>query len=351
MRFRSDALLAAVGLFACHDERGDDAWRRVEADAVADVSFRAVHGAGEDIWALGQVFDIPVATVVRYDGERWSRVEGSVQPPASTSIWTSGADNLWLAGSELWRWDGANWANIDVSQALGGAMAAVTDVWGTGPNDVWVVAQVEVEGLGPSHVLHYDGSTWVERGDFANYLDPATTGEFIRLGAGCAVAPDDVWVVGTHHLLSPAEMTSELHHWDGERWTFIADGASVFDLVCAAGRPWLARVVQEFSEDSWLEAPEGLIEGSRADGLYRAIFIDETGDGWIAGAREDRPQVWRWSGRQLVETIDDDVGDLEGFESVSVGENFGLRAVWQLSSGRALIFSVGGLVYERDARP
>lgn len=350
MKIACGALLAAVGLFACDDDGGDAAWQRVEADAIAGVSFHGVHGVGEDLWAVGQLFDIPAATLVRFDGEGWSRVEGSVQPPASSSIWASSADDVWVAGNELWRWDGADWAKIDVSQALGGATATVTDVWGSGPDDVWVLAQVEVEGLGPSHVLRYDGTAWVERGDFATYLDPATTGELIRLRRGCAVAADDVWVVGTHYESEPDFRASELHHWDGDDWTFVGDArAGVVDLVCAAGRPWLTVVISEYTEDSWVEGSEGRIEGSGVAGLYRAIFVDEAGDGWIVGSREDRPQIWRWSGSELVETVHD---GLEGLESLIDGDsNLGLRAVWQLSSGRALVFSVDGLVYQRDSMP
>jgi hypothetical protein len=65
-------------------------------------------------------------------------------------------------------------------------------VWGTGPNDVWVVGSFGT-------VLHWNGTSW----------NSVSTGTTAHLESVWCAAPDQVWIVG--------EVGTALH-WDGATW-------------------------------------------------------------------------------------------------------------------------------------
>ena len=120
--------------------------------------------------------------------------------------------------------------------------AALTSVWGTGADDIWTVGADPGDGLGPL-VVHYDGAKWTElesghEGDLwwvFGFRDGPVfmggqNGLVLRYAAGVfermetpgsatvygiwGVAPDDLWAVG-------GNVTGGAFAWrfDGESWT------------------------------------------------------------------------------------------------------------------------------------
>ena len=68
-------------------------------------------------------------------------------------VWGSGPDDVWVVGNETFflHWDGSEWSKVD-TPALSGPFFTIT---GRGPNDVWAIG-----GFLMPELLHWDGSEW-----------------------------------------------------------------------------------------------------------------------------------------------------------------------------------------------
>ena len=81
---------------------------------------------------------------------------------------------------------------------------ALSGVWGTAPDDVWIVGGVPAQG----EAWHYDGSSWSE-------VDvPAGVGLLVWVHG---FATDNVWAVGVDGAAA---------HWDGTAWSAIDLGVT-----------------------------------------------------------------------------------------------------------------------------
>lgn len=92
------------------------------------------------------------------------------------------------------------------------------DVSGNSANDIWAVGQYEVKPHVPRYALaaHWDGTTW------RNVEVPKPEGKNnVDLAGVAAIAPDDVWAVGTAGTTSDLSGTSLITHWDGTSWRIV----------------------------------------------------------------------------------------------------------------------------------
>jgi len=130
-------------------------------------------------------------------------------------------------------WDGTGWTIIpspnssDPENYLSGVAALA-------PDDVWAVG---TEGLSPYHTLveHWDGSSWsiIQRATFKGLL----------FGVA-ALAPNDVWAVGTKGYPGRAL----IEHWDGSVWTATyLPFAGILRAITALGRRDIWSVGQRFN--------------------------------------------------------------------------------------------------------
>lgn len=154
----------------------DDALRQVPVEQVgtdANQLLGISASAPDDIWAVGALGEFnPDALTLHYDGNAWTRVEAP-SPPSGTQL---------------------------------------EDVVALGPNDAWAVGHTNPGDFGEAVALHWDGTHWrsvavPQPGD--RYASP-------QLLAVDAVAPDDVWAVGTYDAATVPQ--TMLVHWDGARW-------------------------------------------------------------------------------------------------------------------------------------
>lgn len=108
--------------------------------------------SGSNVWAVGEK-----GLVARWDGGAWSstRFDAGVPtsyppepPPQFNGVWGSAADDVWVVGSTLLRWDGQRLAPMP----LGTDAGTLLGVHGTSRNDVWVAAR--------DGALHWNGTGW-----------------------------------------------------------------------------------------------------------------------------------------------------------------------------------------------
>ncbi len=188
-----------------------------------DYRVRGVWGSGpNDGWAVGEgsvgyLYGSGDRPIQRWNGNSWSFENVGLiagQPGSSSgqcgttallkAIWGSGPNDVWTVGynwvcsygtgrygpgaykhsasAVIMHWNGSAWSYV-ASPYSGLTDTSLTDVWGSGPNDVWAVGWGSAGGV----ILHWNGSSWS--------LSTKTPYGLVSIwGRG----PDDVWARGAN---------------------------------------------------------------------------------------------------------------------------------------------------------
>jgi hypothetical protein len=158
-----------------------------------------------DVWASpdGTAFAVGAFGAIWFhDGEAWS-LTAEVESHVS-EIWGSGPDDVWAVGAGVYHYDGESWSEVDV-----GLSVHLHDIWGSGSDDVWAVGGEEENE--DRTVVRFDGSEWCswKLGD-----------ETCELHSVWAAAPDDAYVIGfVSEGDDPPICYARTFHWDGEAWS------------------------------------------------------------------------------------------------------------------------------------
>lgn len=177
--------------------RHDDGWSEAELpDDVPRVNWIHVFDDGS-VWAAARGGEI----LRRSSGEWVSHSTPTEQN--LWGVWGANTDDVWAVGGDaretgshvILRWNDEEWREIDAPELSASGVGAFFKVWGTGPDNVFIVGQ-------NGTVLHWDGETLEE--------EPVETElDLISLwGSG----PDSVTAVG-------GRANAVLAHWDGSSWT------------------------------------------------------------------------------------------------------------------------------------
>jgi hypothetical protein len=173
----------------------------------------SVAAAGaRDVWAVGEICS-PLCSqrplVEHWAGAGWRTIppppgRGPLIPP--TVISASSATNVWVFGdtvgltTQVSGWNGSRWASFRFPGQVRTYAAAVfsrTDVWAFGEKFIPATASSR------PYVVRFTGRRWLR---VPSPLVPQ---------AASAVAPDDIWAVGT--LTGPGEVWAAAR-WNGSNW-------------------------------------------------------------------------------------------------------------------------------------
>lgn len=175
-----------------------------------------------------------------------------------SGVWGSGPDDVFMVGGdevqgEIYHYDGATWAPMELP-------AVPLQVWafGFGPDNVYSV------GLDGS-ALHYDGATWTA-------LETDVTQD---LWGVWGASPDDIWIVGGDVFDNPPVIL----HYDGQTFTEVAldpaenplDVKALFKIwgigtkLFAVGQSGL---LIEYDGQTWRRVPAG----AQADADFIALW-------------------------------------------------------------------------------
>jgi hypothetical protein len=138
--------------------------------------------AADDVWVAGP------NSAYHWDGGSWMQRVIPTNPSqrATRAIWGCAPNNLWVVGDVAMNWDGSQfvWYQMPIE-------ASTRTVWGSGCNDVWAGALIPFTGTG--RIMRFDGSSW---------RDIASQPAEQIAGTG----PDDVWSLAQgqlHHWTGP----------------------------------------------------------------------------------------------------------------------------------------------------
>jgi len=183
--------------------------------------FAVTGESAHDLWAVGMsgLYPDEAPLILRRGADpRWRVVPNDCSSPQTlgykglNAVFSIASNDVWAAGdAALCHWDGQDWSVVPSPQPRPEYLEIaypLLDLSGTGPNDVWAVGARIIDNgqyLAWSTLIeHWDGTGWT-----AFYLP----GEF--MSGVAAVAPDDVWAVGTDGALPL------ILHYDGGSWSVV----------------------------------------------------------------------------------------------------------------------------------
>lgn len=161
----------------------------------------------------------------------------------------------------------------------------------TGPHDAWAVGSCGTL-TSPAYyrgiIEHWDGFRWA----------PAKAPDAFQYESVVALAPDDVWVLGTLRLPGGAPLSS-LIHWDGQRWAIATDGLPYGTLFLSlqgtsARNLWAVVSISDESVPirwdgaSWRKMPPPGMKSSEE--LDYDLTLSGT-DVWVKGEGAGRPAL------------------------------------------------------------
>jgi len=192
--------------------------------SAGDGGFLGIWGNGpSDVYATGSI-NVPITLpdmtmgistvfgVWHWDGTSWSMRVLENGASIAGGVWGSGPNDVFVVGVDVWHWDGIAWSMVFAPSNPVNLYA----VWGSGPDDVFVVGQVIPTGLSPSGpsdpsglLFHWDGATWSK----------VNAGVLPGLNNVWGTGPNDVFIVGNKGTIV---------HWDGASWTPQESGTTGF---------------------------------------------------------------------------------------------------------------------------
>ncbi len=163
-----------------------------------------------------------------------------------SSVWGSGPNDVWVVGAAgtALHWDGSAWTTMTV-----GTTQSLYAVWGSGPNDVWAVST-------PGAIFHTNGfvggtAQWSRATNIADaVVDTASLGKLSRAIWGTSAS--DVWVGGDRF-----ERKGSTAMWGGWRTSAI-DGGGAADggmTWTPASTYFITAIWGSGPEDIWVVGP------------------------------------------------------------------------------------------------
>ena len=300
--------------------------------AVTWANLNDVHGAGKDVWIVGDD-----GLILHYDGQTWNE-EPRPTTTNLTSVWAQWSDKAWAAkvwavgenGTILVR-DAGRWV---LSDQVDGKLTAV---WASNPADAWAVGM-------SGAVYHFDGTGWqaVAKPTEQNLLDVWGTEK------------NDVWVVGGGIQRADGEARErvELFHWGGADWDQTASLlVSATDARLSAGEWRFCTEADRFSE------PFGAVGiwGTSASNIWVTTRCGGTlrwGGTWEldGGSPNDRDARGIWSSSGSVWVVGN-WGRISHFydkswhdASITGSSTPRLNAVWGSASGEVWAVGADGTI-------
>ena len=237
-------------------------------------------------------------------------------------------------------WDGTNWKAVPTPNPIGGC-SSFSAVAAVSSNDVWAAGRI-YERAGncgytnwrpkPGFLEHWDGVAWT----IAKSPSPATK----TFNGIAAIAENDVWAVGYVYSNVYLNTTPLVEHWDGSQWTVqpcatIQGAQQVYLNAITAVAPNDIWAVGSYSSATVANAPFS----EHWDGTtWKVVPVPENGTFLFGAASGGTNDVWatgyvdvamRWDGSQWISTsVANTGGSLNGVmvlpndEAWAVGNQF-----------------------------
>jgi hypothetical protein len=266
----------------------------------SDENLLAVSAASaSDVWAVGSINPIGAASrnplTAHFDGATWTIVPNPATTGGSKSILDGvvnlGGGNVWAVGRSrtahalIEHLTPNGWTVVPspdpvLKSGSGFASATLTGISALAPNDIWAVGTYStVTGTvldSFTLVEHYNGSSW----SVVPSPNPAPrhplNGARQTLNAVKMVSPTDGWAVGNTFDTASGSFQANgglILHWNGRTWT-------VDTTAVIASMNVISGISGPSSSDIWAVGER--IDTSGPVPLDRAMTLHRTASGWTA---------------------------------------------------------------------
>ncbi|MEQ1501801.1 MAG: hypothetical protein ABMB14_06200 [Myxococcota bacterium] len=239
---------------------------------------------------------------------------------ALSGVWGSGPDDVWMVGghpdaAEIHHFDGSAWSSVDAP-----ALGLLVWVYGFGPDDAIAV------GVGGG-IARWDGASWTT----------VESGTDEDLWGVWGASPDDLWVVGG----DPDDGDPMILHYDGSAFTPVALPAAANDRGAhALFKVW------GIGGRVWSVGQKGLL-------------VEWDGAQWVqqaTGASDDIVALWGTAPDHVLAVGGRATGQLSRYDGTTWTTTTsprlpGLSAVTMATPDEAVIGGVGGWVGHVDPGP
>jgi hypothetical protein len=241
--------------------------------------------AANDLWALAGN-----SRLIRWNGSQWSSAISA--PRVAYGLWHRSANELWLAGSGLYRYSSGAFAPV-----VAGTGPA-TQLWSPGTSDVWALTDqvlrrdasgrwnpVSVPTSAPIQSLWASSSSdvWIftQSGQYFRYDGTTWSARTILLGPSRF---DHTWVNSTNNGWNVDMTSNQLWRWNGSVWSQVSVGGLALGPIwgSAANDVWIAGPSSDFlrwNGSSWVSFPSGFTGAT-----WRAIAGSSARDVWVVGS-------------------------------------------------------------------
>jgi len=351
---------AIAALAACSPPPQGATWRRL--DVAPAVHFHGAVGLGDEVWAFGATVP-PRSEQIHFDGRDWREdLEGAPltalagASAADYSGGPSGVQDTLLSPSY-------GEGPFDLLRVLADSddLIELTDVWGTGAEDIWVTALVE-DIDDPTRVYRWDGAAW---STVEAVRDVGEWSGLLTYERGCSSEAGRQWIATNKidggpypQILHGSETGWSLLIWHSAVAFALQDGGGVVRaLACAGASIWPIVHVENPTSSDMVAIWEGAGWGGplqleqTGSGVLRlsGVWAADARNGWVVGAEDVdgslEPRVWRVMDRRA-DLVPLDSLDLPSLPAAEGDDYSVLRAVWQTASGRVFVFGVDGIVLE-----
>jgi hypothetical protein len=213
----------------------------------------------------------------------------SIAALSATDIWAVGtySDGPTTSYTLAAHWTGAEWTIVP-SPNVAGSTNGLTGVAAIAPNDVWAVgSSTAPSGVISTLIEHWNGTSWTI---FPSpNPDPANNALYAVASAG----PNDVWAVGSSSSNSYTYYHTLVEHWNGASWSVVAspdgpNGESELTgiAVVAPNDIWAVAGIQQtmtmhWDGGAWTIVPSPNV-GNYQSGL-KAVAAVASNDVWAVG--------------------------------------------------------------------
>ncbi len=175
----------------------------------------AAASSPSDIWAVGQ-------TAIHFDGATWTAFPApgiagdntsyldAVAALSPTEAWAAGIVGIGTAtpGQVIERWNGAQWSEFPGPPFTSGRQPSIYGMTAIAPDNIWTVGSLLVNNQSLSALFeHWNGTAWT-----------AYTGPFYGFFRGVSAdAANDIWAVG----YSGVNFVPFSEHYDGAAWKLV----------------------------------------------------------------------------------------------------------------------------------
>ena len=250
-------------------------------------------------------------------GATWTEAFEPGEQGAMFGVWGSAPDDVYMVGGvvgagTVTHFDGDTWSPVSIPTS-----PLLVWVHGFGADDVWTVGE---DGV----VLHYDGSAWTA-------IDVGTDED---LWGVWGAAPDDLWVVGG----GAASDEPVLLHWDGSAFTPVAlaeeqndrGAGSMFKVWGMDGRTFAVGeggLIVEWDGTQWVQMSAGASANEDFVSLWGSAETGIVAVGGRSSARVANLSDASWTTEAPSGVPGLNAVTVSGDEVV-VGGQFGYLATW-----------------------